>query len=146
MMGNSTKTRKFLIATHGTFAQGIKSSLDIIAGPQENIFLIEAYLDDINSIEAQLDQLLKDRGENEEWIVFSDLLGGSITNQLVRYISGENVYIIAGFNLPLLLELVLSDTEIPVEAVIEDILGRARDQMVYVNKLLQTQHKGDDND
>lgn len=144
-MGNSTKTRKFLIATHGTFAQGIKSSLDIIAGPQENVFLIQAYLDDINSIEAELDTLLKNRGEDEEWIVFSDLLGGSITNQLVRYASGENVYIIAGFNLPLLLEVVLSDTDIPVEAVIEDVLSRARDQMVYVNKLLQPTNNGADN-
>jgi len=144
-MGNSAKTRKFLIATHGTFAQGIKSSLDIIAGPQENVFLIQAYLDDINSIEAELDNLLKNRGENEEWIVFSDLLGGSITNQLIRYTSGENVYIIAGFNLPLLLEVVLSDTDIPVEAIIEDILSRARDQMVYVNKLLQPKNNGGDN-
>jgi mannose/fructose-specific phosphotransferase system component IIA len=31
--------RKFLIATHGSFAKGIKSSLDIILGPTENIFI-----------------------------------------------------------------------------------------------------------
>ena len=145
-MGNSAKTRKFLIATHGNFAQGIKSSLDIIAGPQENIFLVQAYLDDIQSIETELDNLLKDKGENEEWIVFSDLLGGSITNQLVRHIPGGDVYIIAGFNLPLLLEVVLSDVEIPMEAIIEDVLSRARDQMVYVNKLLQSPNNEGDHD
>ena len=144
-MGNSTKTRKFLIATHGTLAQGIKSSLDIIAGSQENIFLVQAYLDDNHSLESELDNLLKGRGENEEWIVFSDLLGGSITNQLVRYIAGGNVYIIAGFNLPLLLEVVLSDAEIPLEAIIEDVLSGARDQIVYVNKLLQSTNNDGDN-
>jgi hypothetical protein len=44
-MQQAGKTRKYLIATHGSFAKGIKSSLDIIIGPMDNVFLIEAYLD-----------------------------------------------------------------------------------------------------
>jgi fructoselysine and glucoselysine-specific PTS system IIA component len=137
-MADSTRTRKFLIATHGTLANGLKSSLDVIAGPQDNVFFIQAYLDNIDSIQGELETLLKNRDPHEEWIIFTDLLGGSITNQVVRFASGEYVHIIAGVNMPLLLELVLSDPAIPVEAVIEDILTKAREQMVYVNKLLQS--------
>jgi len=142
-MGDNTKTRKFLIATHGTFAQGLRSSLDVIAGAQENVYFIQAYLDNIDSIQAELETLLKNKGPQEEWVIFTDLLGGSITNQVVRYASGEHVHIIAGVNLPLLLELVLTDPSIPVEAVIEDILIKAREQMVYVNKLLQSNNDPD---
>jgi len=142
-MADSTKNRKFLIATHGTFAAGLKSSLDVIAGPQENVFFIQAYLDNVDSIQDELETLLKNKGPQEEWVVFTDLLGGSVTNQVVRYVSGEHVHIIAGVNLPLLLELVLSDPAIPVEAVIEDILIKAREQMVYVNKLLQSNNDRD---
>ena len=135
-MGSSVKTRKFLIATHGTFAQGAKSSLDIIAGAQDNVYLIQAYLDDINTLEMELDTLLKNSPATEEWVVFTDLLGGSVTNQLARYATRGNVHIIAGFNLPLLLEMILADTEIPVDAIVEEVLSRAREQMVYVNKIL----------
>lgn len=142
-MGDNTKTRKFLIATHGTFAQGLRSSLDVIAGAQENVYFIQAYLDNIDSIQDELETLLKNKGPQEEWVIFTDLLGGSITNQVVRYASGEHVHIIAGVNLPLLLELVLTDPSIPVEAVIEDILIKAREQMVYVNKLLQSNNDPD---
>ena len=142
-MGDSTKTRKFLIATHGSFAQGLKSSLDVIAGPQKDVFFIQAYLDNIDSIQNELEALLKNKGPHEEWVIFTDLLGGSITNQVVRYAFGEYVHIIAGVNLPLLLELVLSDPAIPVEAVVEDIIIKAREQMVYVNKLLQSNNDPD---
>ncbi|MBN8855630.1 MAG: hypothetical protein BGO55_23370 [Sphingobacteriales bacterium 50-39] len=142
-MGDNTKTRKFLIATHGTFAQGLRSSLDVIAGAQENVYFIQAYLDNMDSIQDELETLLKNKGPQEEWVIFTDLLGGSITNQVVRYASGEHVHIIAGVNLPLLLELVLTDPSIPVEAVIEDILIKAREQMVYVNKLLQSNNDPD---
>src|SRR3569833_2609897 len=119
-MGSSTKTRKFLIATHGTFAQGAKSSLDIIAGVQDNVYLVQAYLDDINTLEMELDALLKSSPSTEEWVVFTDLLGGSVTNQLARYAAAGNIRFIAGFNLRLLLEIVMSS---------------AREQMVYVNKV-----------
>ncbi|HVU56099.1 MAG TPA: hypothetical protein VHD83_13635 [Puia sp.] len=142
-MADNTRTRKFLIATHGTFAQGLKSSLDVIAGPQKDVFFIQAYLDNVDSIQKELETLLKNKGPQEEWVIFTDLLGGSITNQVVRYASGEHVHIIAGVNLPLLLELVLSDPAIPVEAVVEDILIKAREQMVYVNKLLQSNNDPD---
>jgi hypothetical protein len=56
--------RKFLIATHGAFAQGIKSSLELIVGETENLFLIQAYLDQNISVEDELMPILdalKDR-------------------------------------------------------------------------------------
>jgi mannose/fructose-specific phosphotransferase system component IIA len=51
--------RKFLIATHGTFACGIKSSLDIIMVNSKNIFIIEAYVDGNKSIEDALNNIKK---------------------------------------------------------------------------------------
>ena len=50
--------RKFLIATHGTFASGIRSSVDIIAGSMENVFLIQAYTGENKSIKDDIDEVL----------------------------------------------------------------------------------------
>ena len=35
-----------LVLTHGSFAQGIVSALEIIVGKQENVSYINAYLDE----------------------------------------------------------------------------------------------------
>jgi fructoselysine and glucoselysine-specific PTS system IIA component len=43
---------------------------------------------------------------------------------------------VAGFNLPLVIEVVLSDPGQPVEEILEEAIGRAREQLVYVNPLL----------
>ena len=139
------KTRKFLIATHGAFAKGVSSSLELIIGSLENIYLIQAYIDENKSIEEEVIRLLADTGKDEEWVIFSDLLGGSITNQILQVAPRENVHIVAGFNLPVLLEVLLADTESPVEQVIEQAIVNAREQLVYVNKLI-TQKKGKDAD
>ncbi|HTI10946.1 MAG TPA: hypothetical protein VL832_20390 [Puia sp.] len=144
-MAATSKTRKFLIATHGALANGIRSSLDIIAGHMENVHLIQAYLDENKSIEEELQGLLGEQRDEEEWVVFSDLLGGSITNQILRVALRENVHVVAGFNLPVVLDILLADTETPVETVIEQAISNAREQLVYVNKLIN-QKKGEGSD
>jgi fructoselysine and glucoselysine-specific PTS system IIA component len=144
-----TKTRKFLIATHGALAGGFRSSLELIAGASDAVYILQAYLDESRPVEEELAGLFRQAGEDEEWVVFSDLLGGSITNQLVQAASrvgrGSNIHIIAGFNLPLLIEVVLSDPQTPVEEIIEEAIGRAREQLVYVNKLITQKNNESEN-
>lgn len=138
-------TRKFLIATHGHFAKGIKSSLDIIIGQTENVFLIEAYVEENKGIEEELGSILTNIGENDELVIFTDLLGGSITNQVLRFTQGKNVHIVSGFNLALLIEVLMADPDTPVEEVIEDAITNAKEQIVYISKLI-TANNADNND
>ena len=139
--------RKFLIATHGAFAQGIKSSLDIITGETENLFLIGAYLDQQISVEDELIPVLKGLAEDDELIIFTDLLGGSVNNIMIREALRPNVHLVSGFNLPLLIEVILADSDTPIEEVIANAIMNAKEQMAYVNKLIEIQQQNDfDND
>lgn len=140
------KTRKFLIATHGTLAAGIKSSLEIITGPTENLFLIQAYVDENKSIEEELQAILEQVSDQDELIVFSDILGGSVTNQILQYALKSNVHVVSGFNLALVIDIVLADTNTPAEQVISEAIENAKEQIVYVNKLLTSQNNETNHD
>ena len=122
--------RKFLIAAHGSFSSGIKSSLDIIIGKMENVFIIDAYVNGNKSIEDELNAVLGNVQADDELIVFSDLMGGSITNQILRYGLRENVHVISGMNLPLLIDIMLADADTPVKDVIENAISIAREQVL----------------
>ena len=144
-MDQQPKARKFLIATHGAFAKGVKSSLDIIIGEMDNVFLVQAYLDESKSVEDELAEVLETVTAGEELIIFTDLLGGSVNNIMLRNALRDNVHIVSGFNLPLLIEVILGDAESPVIEVIESAINNAKEQMVYVNKLI-TLNNDPDND
>ncbi len=143
-MEKSDKIRKFLIATHGTFAAGVKSSLDIIIGTVEHVFLIQAYVDDKVSVETQIKEVTNLLNDNDELVVFTDLLGGSVTNQMLQHALKPNVHVISGFNLPLLIEVLMADAGTPVEEVIAVAIDNAKEQMTYVNKILAAQKEGKD--
>jgi len=145
-MENTGGTRKFLIATHGKLAGGVKSSLDLITGAADNIFLIEAYVDENSSLEDEIKAVLDQVDDNDELIVFSDIMGGSVTNQILQYALQANVHVVSGFNLPLVIEIILADTDTPAEEVIAEAIENAKQQMVYVNKLLTSQNQEEEND
>jgi len=143
-MDNST--RKFLIATHGTLAAGIKSSLDIIIGSVEHVFLLQAYVDEQMSVETELQNIMEQIGENDELIVFTDILGGSITNQILQHCLRLNVYVVSGVNLPVVIDVMLADADTAIEEVISGAIENAKEQMVFVNKLLSGQNEETAND
>ncbi len=138
--------RKFLITAHGTFSSGIKSSLDIIIGRTENVFVINAYVDSNASIEEDLNAVLRNVSADDELIVFTDLLGGSITNQVLRYALRENVHVVSGINLPLVIEVMLASEEEPVAKIIEGAIASAREQVTYVNKSMNKEYDHDQTD
>ncbi|WP_183572273.1 PTS sugar transporter subunit IIA [Mucilaginibacter sp. X5P1] len=139
------KRRKYLIATHGTFSTGVKSSLNMIIGDTENLYIIEAYVDDKVNIEDQIKLVLDEISNEDELIIFSDIMGGSVTNQLLQQVLKSNAHIVSGFNLPLLIEIMLADAETPIAEVIDDAIINAKEQMVYVNKLINS-NNGEDQD
>ena len=133
--------RKFLIATHGTFSAGAKSSLEMIIGSIENLFIIQAYLDGNHAIEEEIKIIIDQISNEDELIVFTDILGGSVTNQLLQQGTKPNIHIVSGFNLPLLIEVMLSDAETPAAEIIESAIINAKEQMVYVTKLINSTSK-----
>jgi fructoselysine and glucoselysine-specific PTS system IIA component len=135
--------RRFLIAGHGRFASGLKSALDIIAGETDRVSVIDAYVGENTSIEDEVRAISAQIEAGDELIVFTDLMGGSTTNQVLRNVDLSNVHVIAGTNFPVLIDLVLSHPDTPTVEAIESALLTAREQLVYVNKILNN-HTADD--
>jgi len=115
----------------------------MIIGQVENVFVIDAYVDGNKSIEDELHAILKNVMPEDELIVFSDVMGGSVTNQVLRFALQENVHVVSGMNLPLLIDIILADADTPAAEVIENAITLAREQVVYVNTLIKKEHGND---
>lgn len=128
--------KKMLLATHGNFASGINSSLEIILGKQEYIYTIDAYIDDIN-FEDQLDSFLTNYDKTKDTLlVVTDLFGGSVNQKVVNKLQeDDNVHIIAGLNLSLLLELHLLSEEDCTKNNIKSIIETSKQQTQYVETI-----------
>ena len=119
--------KKLLIATHSVFADGIKNAMELVTGEQNSVSTLCAYTNDI------IDALCDD----EELIVTTDIFGGSVNNEFMKYLSKSNIHLIAGVNLPLLFELIMNLESENTVQMIENAIQNAKEQLQYCNPLIQ---------
>ena len=135
--------KKILVATHGHYTKGALSSISIIAGAKENVTCINAYSEEKNINEA-LDRYFETVIEDDEVIVLTDLFGGSVNQAVMSYLGKKKIFLITGFNLALLLEVMMMDSD---ESVSEDrlrsIIEGSKQQIMYVNDVLKNTNDDD---
>lgn len=133
---------KLLIATHGDYAKGAYSAASIIAGAKDYVTCINAY-SEANNIQNALQEYFSAHTQ-EEIIVLSDLFGGSVNQALMPYTKQVGIYLITGFNLALLLEVMMMDPNEPVdEERLRSLVRGSQQQIVYVNDTLHTTSQDD---
>lgn len=118
------KSKIFLIS-HGDFAEGLHKTLEMVAGPQENLFSFGLKGDITTKIIVE--NIKKEIKENDFAIILGDLAGGSVCNEATSLLDNENCILIGGTNLPLLIELVLARPDTPEK--VRDIIKASRSQL-----------------
>ena len=120
--------RKFFIASHGRLASGMKTSLNILMGEKDSITVFDAYVDQ-ESLEDHLEKWLGELQPGDQGIMISDLLGGSVNQVMYRYLEKYPVYLIAGANLALVLELA-AQSGAPISAgQLDQVIEQSRQMM-----------------
>jgi len=57
-------------------------------------------------------------------------MGGSVNQKIVPYAQKKNVFLIAGFNLPLLLELAMNEDKVTEEELLDSIEESRKNMML----------------
>ena len=102
---------KILIVTHGELAAGFKDAAEVIFGDVKGVTTIGLHSgESVEVFGEKIYKTLADYDENESILILADLLSASPYNQSVLSVNklaenrAENIRLIAGVNLPMVLE------------------------------------------
>lgn len=123
--------RKIVLASHGTMAVGMKNSLEMIAGKQECVDAIAAYVPGAPNLQSSVEGAIAALGPDDELILVTDLLGGSVNNELSEFRNRSHVFVVTGMNLALVLGLVLGCAD-TTEELIQEAVDSARGQVMRI--------------
>lgn len=98
---------RLFLSTHGTMASGMLKAIEILAGGSDKLTVFDAYVDD-RLLSDSLDEFFM-KFKDDQKVLLSDLYGGSVNQKMYTYLDEPNTYLIAGVNLALVLELVMTD-------------------------------------
>ena len=117
--------KQILIATHGKMASGIRYTAELIVGKMAEITTIDAYVTPEDNVEKKFEEYFAQH-ENDRIFVFTDLMGGSVNQKLLGYSQKENVTLITGTNLPVLMQVMMADDDVTEEEIQEFIDDKGR--------------------
>lgn len=117
---------KMLLASHGTLAAGMLSSLELIMGRQECVEVLCAYVDGEDDVSPRVKRFMEQMKPEDSWIVCTDVFGGSINNEFMKYLDRDNMRLISGMSLPLVITAASSmssaDTAADVEKEVKEVI------------------------
>lgn len=130
--------KKYLIISHGNFAVGIADTLKLFLGEEHPFHAISAYTNGNDNIAEMIETFMSTVAEDDELLICSDISGGSVNQKMMTYLSRPKTYILAGMNLPMLLQLAMTaqDREITADDC-RLCIDEAKEGVVFVNDLLQ---------
>ena len=124
--------RRYIIASHHLLAHGLKDTLNFLTS-MDGIIDISAYMDDTD-LPTQIKELFDSFDPEDEVVMMTDMLGGSVNQQFCPYVN-DHRHLIRGINLPCALSLVLQPQDMPLTAeTIRTIVEESRSHLIYVNE------------
>ena len=136
-----------LVTGHANFGTGITSSVNLIAGEQEAYkavdFLPTYSTEDLT---CELTKALDELKDCEGVIIFTDLMGGTPFNVSAQIGHGkENIRIVAGTNLPMLVEIVMSRKFMDnLDELVDSVLETGKEQVTKYEFKQVVQEASDD--
>ena len=134
--------RRIILASHGSFASGILSSLELICGKQTNIEALDCYTEESFDLASEVSEIINNNQE-KEIIVVTDIFGGSVNNEFLQYIHNSHFFLVAGMNLPFLVELVTQiEFVYSLEDCINEALSNSKVSIQFCNNILKNELQG----
>lgn len=97
----------FVLLAHGRLGYEFVNVLKSILGPVENIQAISFEAEkDLETQTLEIERLIKSTDTGAGVVLVTDLFGGTPSNLAISFLSLQNVEVIAGMSLPMLLKLV----------------------------------------
>ena len=148
--------REMYIATHGRYAEGIVSALNLLIGDDHGVTPVCAYCGEIEStaeLAIRFDVIARQAaGRGNELVLFTDMPGGSVNNTAVQMmVKYPHAHVISGASLIMLMEFCMSE-HVETAQRLQDAVTAASGAMQYMNQLPEiiaarqaAQHKTQDN-
>ena len=129
--------RKILILTHGDLCKGFNSALAVITAGSNNADTLSINADDNEKVVIDRLENYINEFKEDQIIILTDIPFGSSTQFAMKMlVENNNLYIVTGINLALLLELILGDDVDDINQSIRNAIISSQQTLLFINDQL----------
>lgn len=95
-----------ILVSHRHLAEEMKAVMEHVVGPQENVETVSIFpADDMEQRRTEIQEKIAKVDSGDGVIILTDMFGGTPSNLAISMMTQDNVEVLAGMNLPMLIKL-----------------------------------------
>ncbi len=129
-----------IIVSHGQVANELLAAAETIVGEQNHITAVSiGWHDDVELAKNEISRAIKQVSEGSGVLLLTDMFGGTPTNISAMFIEENEVEIVTGVNLPMVIKLASQNREMSLNEMAKLVEEQGRQSIYRTGKLLEPQ-------
>lgn len=131
-----------VIVCHGRMAEELLNALTIILGEAPNIEAISiGWYDDVEDSKKKISQSIRRVDQKNGVVIFTDMFGGTPSNLSFAFFKENQVEVVTGVNLPMLIKFVSLQRSNTIKDVARKVVDQGKKNIHLISALLKARSK-----
>lgn len=127
-----------VIVTHGQVAGELLSAAETIVGVQNHITAVSiGWHDDVEMAKDEISRAIKKVSEGVGVLLLTDMFGGTPTNISAMFLKENEIEIVTGVNLPMVIKLSTQKEELPLPEMAKLVESQGKQAIYRTSELLE---------
>ena len=131
-----------VIVSHGQVATELVAAAETVVGDIGHIVAVSiGWHDDVEAAKDEIERAIKNVSQGQGVIVLTDMFGGTPTNISAMFLKENEVEMVTGVNLPMVIKLASHSKSIPLSDLAREIEDQGKQSIYRTSALLEPQLK-----
>ena len=127
-----------VIVSHGQVANELVSAAETVVGAQNHIAAVSiGWHDDVEMAKNEIQRAINQVSQGNGVLLLTDMFGGTPTNISAMFIKENEVEIVTGVNLPMVIKLASQNKEMTLEEMSQEVEDQGKQSIYRTGKLLE---------
>ena len=137
---SDTKRIGGVIVSHGQLANELVAAAEAVVGDLAHIRAVSiGWYDDVEMAKGEIEQAIKEVSQGIGVLLLTDMFGGTPTNIAAMFLDSDDIEIVTGVNLPMVIKLASFNREVTLEALAIEVEAQGKEAICRAKPLLVPQ-------
>lgn len=129
-----------VIVSHGQVANELLAAAETVVGDLSHITAVSiGWHDDVEAAKAEIERAIKQVDQGNGVLVMTDMFGGTPTNISAMFLKQNEVEIVTGVNLPMVIKLASHNQDTTLEEIARAVEEQGKSSIYRTSALLEPQ-------
>lgn len=137
---SETKRIGGVIVSHGQVANELLAAAEAVVGDLSHIIAVSiGWHDDVEMAKAEIERAIAQVSSGSGVLVLTDMFGGTPTNISAMFLKENEVEIVTGVNLPMVIKLASNRREVTLHELAKEVEDQGKEAICRTSTLLEPQ-------